>query len=126
MRIERRSDAGRGKRGYGRGETYIFIQPRKRAVGDNVSEEVLNSVIKRYKEVYKNNLTNFSKPYANINEVLTELKEKGYNPEAQISGYLITGDPTYITNHKRARSMIRKIDREEVIAELLIAYLEKK
>ena len=50
----------------------------KRAVGDNVSEEVLNSVIKRYKEVYKNNLTNFSKPYPNINEVLTELKEKGY------------------------------------------------
>ena len=50
----------------------------KRAVGDNVSEEILNSVIKRYKEVYKDNLTNFSKPYSNINEVLTELKKKGY------------------------------------------------
>ena len=50
----------------------------KKAVGENVSEDVLNSVIKRYKEIYKENLTNLSKPYPNISNVLDELIKKGY------------------------------------------------
>ena len=59
-----------------------------------------------------------------INQVYEALKEKGYNPEAQISGYLLTGDPTYITNHKRARALINNIAREDLIAELLELYLK--
>lgn len=50
----------------------------KKAIGEEVSEEILNSVITRYKEIYKRNLTNLSKPYPNMNEVLDELLSKGY------------------------------------------------
>ena len=50
----------------------------KRAVGDNINDDILKSVIARYKEVYKANLTNLSKPYPNMSEVLDELKLKGY------------------------------------------------
>ena len=58
-----------------------------------------------------------------INQVYDALKERGYDPELQIAGYLITGDPTYITNHKRARALISNINREDFIAELLELYL---
>jgi len=57
-------------------------------------------------------------------EVYNALKEKGYNPINQIVGYLISGDPTYITNYKNARSLIRKIDRDDIIEELLKNYLD--
>ena len=51
------------------------------------------------------------------------LKEKGYNPINQIVGYLLSEDPTYITNHNNARSLIRKIDRDELMQELVAHYL---
>ncbi len=51
------------------------------------------------------------------------LKEKGYNPINQIVGYILSEDPTYITNHNNARSLIRKIDRDELLQELLTKYL---
>jgi len=53
-------------------------------------------------------------------------KEKGYNPISQIVGYILSGDPTYITNHKNARSVIRKIERDELLEELVKAYLSEK
>jgi uncharacterized protein (UPF0297 family) len=53
------------------------------------------------------------------------LKEKGYNPISQIVGYILSGDPTYITNHKNARSVIRKIERDELLEELVKSYLEE-
>ncbi len=53
------------------------------------------------------------------------LKEKGYNPINQIVGYLLSGDPAYITSHNNARSMIRKMERDEVIEELVKHYLQK-
>jgi len=53
------------------------------------------------------------------------LKEKGYNPINQIVGYLLSGDPAYITSHNNARSMIRKIERDEIIEELVKQYLNK-
>ena len=58
-----------------------------------------------------------------IRQVLTEvyeaLNEKGYNPVNQIVGYIMSGDPTYITSHNGARSMIMKVERDELVEELL-------
>lgn len=52
------------------------------------------------------------------------LKEKGYNPINQIVGYILSEDPTYITTHNNARNIMRKIDRDELLRELLLSYLE--
>ena len=64
---------------------------------------------------------------AEIREVLTKvyeaLSEKGYNPLNQLVGYIISEDPTYITNHKNARSLIRRIDRDELMGALVRNYL---
>lgn len=51
------------------------------------------------------------------------LEEKGYNPINQLVGYLITGDPTYITTHQDARTMIKKVERDEILEELLTHYI---
>lgn len=52
------------------------------------------------------------------------LKERGYNPVNQIVGYILSGDPTYITNHKNARNLVRKLERDELLEEILKFYLE--
>lgn len=54
------------------------------------------------------------------------LQEKGYNPINQIVGYLLSGDPAYIPRHNDARSLIRKIERDELIEELVKSYLRKE
>ncbi len=59
-----------------------------------------------------------------ICQVYQSLKEKGYNPNNQLIGYILSGDPTYITNHNNARSLIRKIERDELLEEILNVYLE--
>ncbi|HBX22320.1 MAG TPA: IreB family regulatory phosphoprotein [Desulfotomaculum sp.] len=56
-------------------------------------------------------------------EVYDALKEKGYNPINQLVGYLLSGDPAYITNHNNARSLIRKLERDELLEELVKKYL---
>ena len=58
-----------------------------------------------------------------LRSVFDALNEKGYNPINQIVGYLLTEDPTYITNYNNARSMICKLDRDELMQELVRAYL---
>ena len=58
-----------------------------------------------------------------LRTVFDALKEKGYNPINQIVGYLLTEDPTYITNYNNARSMICKLDRDELLQELVRQYL---
>ena len=58
-----------------------------------------------------------------LRSVFDALSEKGYNPINQIVGYLLTEDPTYITNYKNARSMICKIDRDELLQALVRCYL---
>ena len=58
---------------------------------------------------------------ATVYEALTE---KGYNPVNQIVGYIMSGDPTFITSHKSARSLIMKVERDELVEELLKAYIE--
>ncbi|QGP90742.1 hypothetical protein MGLY_00520 [Neomoorella glycerini] len=56
-------------------------------------------------------------------EVQAALKEKGYDPINQLIGYLLSGDPAYITSHRGARNLIRRVERDEIIAELLKSYL---
>lgn len=56
-------------------------------------------------------------------DVFTALEEKGYNPINQIVGYLISADPAYITSHNNARNLIRKLERDDILEELVSTYL---
>ena len=58
--------------------------------------------------------------------VYQAMTEKGYDPVNQIVGYIMSGDPTYITSHKGARSMIMKVERDELVEELLNEYIKNK
>lgn len=59
-------------------------------------------------------------------QVYDALSEKGYNPVSQIVGYIMSGDPTYITSYKNARSLIMKAERDELIEVLLENYIDTK
>ena len=59
-----------------------------------------------------------------LQEVYQSLEEKGYDPISQIVGYLISGDPAYITSYHNARNLMKKIERDELIEELVKFYLE--
>ncbi len=59
-----------------------------------------------------------------LETVYDALTEKGYNPVNQIVGYIMSGDPTYITSHNGARSMIMKVERDELVDELLTSYIK--
>lgn len=61
-----------------------------------------------------------------ILSVTSALEEKGYNPVNQLVGYILSGDPTYITSHKNARSIIRKLERDELLEEIIKDYLKRK
>ena len=67
---------------------------------------------------------------SSVEDVLTSvyaaLTEKGYNPVNQIVGYIMSGDPTYITSYKNARSLIMKVERDELVEELLAEYIKNK
>jgi uncharacterized protein (UPF0297 family) len=58
-----------------------------------------------------------------ILKVYTALLEKGHNPVSQIAGYLLSGDPTYITSYNNARSLVRKVERDEILEELIKSYV---
>lgn len=69
-----------------------------------------------------------TEPELQVSDVLEivykALKEKGYNPVNQIVGYIMSGDPTYITSHNNARSLIMKVERDELVEEVLKTYIE--
>ena len=71
-----------------------------------------------------------SDPEIRVKEVLdvvyNAMSEKGYNPVNQIVGYVMSGDPTYITSYKGARSMLMKVERDELVEELLKEYIKNK
>jgi uncharacterized protein (UPF0297 family) len=78
-----------------------------------------------------NKTTQFDFGLNNVNEVkeiiksvLSALNEKGYNPVSQLIGYILSGDPTYITSHNNARSIIMQVERDELLEEILKYYLE--
>lgn len=72
-------------------------------------------------KVEKENMTEAEKV---LTSVYLALKEKGYNPINQLVGYILSGDPTYITNHNNARSLIRRLERDELLEELVKNYIE--
>lgn len=79
-----------------------------------------------------NETMKFEPPKENIKSVkeiifstISALEDKGYNPVNQIIGYILSGDPTYITSHNDARSLICNIERDELLEELINAYLKK-
>ncbi|MBE6619928.1 MAG: IreB family regulatory phosphoprotein [Ruminococcaceae bacterium] len=61
-----------------------------------------------------------------LNDIYLALREKGYNPVMQIVGYLLTEDPTYITNYNHARAVICQLDRDELLNEIVRFYFEQK
>lgn len=61
-----------------------------------------------------------------LKQVYFALTEKGYDPINQIVGYIMSGDPTYITSYKNARSLIMKVERDEILEELVSAYVQTK
>jgi len=61
-----------------------------------------------------------------LDVVYNAMAEKGYDPVNQIVGYIMSGDPTYITSHNGARSMIMKVERDDIVEELLTAYIRNK
>jgi uncharacterized protein (UPF0297 family) len=69
-----------------------------------------------------------AEPVVQVKEVLNivyqALTEKGYNPVNQIVGYIMSGDPTYITSHRNARSLIMKVERDELVEEVLKEYIK--
>ena len=67
-----------------------------------------------------------NKQFFRFELVYVAMTEKGYNPVNQIVGYIISGDPTYITSHKNARSMIMKVERDEIVEELLKEYIRNE
>ncbi|CFX16824.1 Uncharacterised protein family UPF0297 [Syntrophomonas zehnderi OL-4] len=60
-----------------------------------------------------------------LKAVYEALEEKGYNPINQLVGYMISGDPAYITSHRQARNLICKVDRDEIMEILIRKYMEK-
>ena len=79
----------------------------------------------------KNNTQYFKvekEPEIKVSDVLEvvyhALSEKGYNPVNQIVGYIMSGDPTYITSHNNARSLIMKVERDELVEEILKEYIK--
>ena len=65
-------------------------------------------------------------PEQALESVYSALQQKGYNPVMQIVGYLLTEDPTYITNYEGARALIGRIDRDELLNEIVRFYFEQK
>ena len=74
---------------------------------------------------YRENDKNKQTAHEVLEQVYVALKEKGYNPVNQIVGYLISGDPTYITSHMGARKLIAKYERDELMEELVQEYLKQ-
>ncbi len=79
-----------------------------------------------YTRKFKVNLDKDQEIKVILSSVYNSLKEKGYNPINQIVGYILSEDPTYITNHNSARTLIRQLDRDELLQVLLKSYLDEK
>ena len=79
-----------------------------------------------YTRKFSVNLDKDEEIKAILSSVYSSLREKGYNPINQIVGYILSEDPTYITNHNNARTLIRQLDRDELLQVLLKSYLQDK
>ncbi len=80
----------------------------------------------QYIQLTQENLKEISSVKDVLASVYAALTEKGYNPVNQIVGYIMSGDPTYITSHKGARAMIMKAERDELVEEMLKFYIKNE
>lgn len=79
-----------------------------------ISDKTMNFKVERDKNVKAKEI---------LKEVYEALTEKGYNPINQIVGYILSGDPTYITSHKNARNLIRMLERDELLEKMVKTYI---
>ena len=79
-----------------------------------ISDKTMNFKVERDKNIEAKNI---------LKEVYSALEEKGYNPINQIVGYILSGDPTYITSNKNARNLIRMIERDELLEKMVKNYI---
>ena len=79
-----------------------------------ISDKTMNFKVERDKNIKAKEI---------LKEVYSALDEKGYNPINQIVGYILSGDPTYITSHKNARNLIRMIERDELLEKMVKNYI---
>ena len=79
-----------------------------------ISDETMNFKVERDKNVKTKEI---------LKEVYEALAEKGYNPINQIVGYILSGDPTYITSHRNARNLIRMVERDELLEKMVKNYI---
>ena len=89
------------------------MQDKNQKAVDNKQKTLMFPIKEQQREIMRERLQ----------VVYDALVEKGYNPTSQLVGYILSEDPTYITTHNNARSLIRKIDRDELLQALLKAYL---
>ena len=97
---------------------YVYIFEREMEWRFTAFMQEINNT--QYFKVQKDQVIEVKDVIARVYEALTE---KGYNPVNQIVGYVMSGDPTYITSHKGARSLIRRVERDEIIELLLEDYI---
>lgn len=76
-------------------------------------------------QLYTTPASELNSPEQIIREVYQALKAKGYDPITQLVGYILSGDPTYITSYNQARSLIRRLERDEILEELVRSYVQK-
>ena len=79
-----------------------------------ISDKTMNFKVERDKDIKAKEV---------LKEIYEALQEKGYNPINQIVGYILSGDPTYITSHKNARNLIRTIERDELLEKMVKNYI---
>ena len=119
----------------------LFAQQREYQARNFQKTLVLLAQLLYYKHIYErdvrkmiDNNTQFFKTQPDkaisvegiLEQVYRALKEKGYNPVNQIVGYIMSGDPTYITSHNNARSLIMKVERDELVEEVIKYFIEGK
>lgn len=99
------------------------LNERKKKNSDSGSEIMQNLNNTQYFKIVPEQELKTEEVLALVYEALTE---KGYDPVSQIVGYIMSGDPTYITSHKNARSLIMKVERDELVEEVLQYYISHK
>ena len=100
---------------------YVYIFEREKEWRFTAFMQEINNT--QYFKVQKDQVIEVKDVIARVYEALTE---KGYNPVNQIVGYIMSGDPTYITSYKNARSLIMKVERDELIEETVKYYINHK
>ena len=105
-----------------------YIKIKKSSALDDANERSRNEVVKMQDKSNTQFFRVEKEPEIQVKDIIEHvyrsLSEKGYNPLNQIVGYIMSGDPTYITSHNNARSMVMKVERDELVEEILKEYIK--